>query len=240
MTILIPAKNAEKTIKRAIMSAANQTCCDWDMQILIDKNTTDETYARAVSVRGKLRSKSRIKINTSSHGGLPAVYKELIERAEPRDDILGFLDSDDRLVPKAVKVMLSVYKNSPFLGHVWSQFVFNTTSKKGYSKHLAGNKQSAAFANGWWGSHHFRTFRKSVYLGSPYPLQMDLPIATDYNLALVLAATDCPAQFVDTVLYIYYRNPDGITVTRADRQKGNYLEMRRRFARWYARRQLGI
>jgi len=122
MTILIPAYNAQWFIGYAIASVLNQTRDDWNIQILVDAKTTDNTYQKAKQVRSKTKRYRQIHINVSQEPGLPNVYKELIDRAEPKDDICGFLDADDRLLPKAVEVLLRNYDAAPDLGHVWSQF----------------------------------------------------------------------------------------------------------------------
>ena len=233
MTILIPAYNAQWFIGYAIASVLNQTRDDWNIQILVDAKTTDNTYQKAKQVRSKTKRYRQIHINVSQEPGLPNVYKELIDRAEPKDDICGFLDADDRLLPKAVEVLLRNYDAAPDLGHVWSQFQLQPSGGKGWSRPIPKSMtQIEAFSRGWWGSQHWRTFRKSVYVHSPYELQLDMPFATDYNLALVLAATDCPHRYLKEVLYLYYRNKKGITYSNQKKQRQCFIEMHRRFQRW--------
>lgn len=233
MTILIPAKNAQVTIRRALLSVANQTSREWDVQLLIDCSTTDNTYRKANKVKQELSSGKKIHINVSRRPGLPWVYKELIDRAEPTDDACGFLDADDQLALRAVARIRPFYVTDPDVGHVWSQFCHNPGGHKGWSRPLpSGRSLREAFSGGWWGAQHWRTFRKSVYTSSGYELQLDIPYATDFNLALVLAATDCKANFVADVLYSYHKTPGGITMKSRSKQSLNCRELRKRFRRW--------
>jgi len=233
MMILIPAKNAQNTIRRALLSVANQVDPHWTAQVLVDCSTTDDTYKKVRLVKQELSCGGNIHVNISKRPGLPNVYRELIDRAEPRDGICGFLDADDRLSPGAVKKVRPHYLTDRKLGHLWSQFAHHPSGARGFSTHLPGGKSLLqAFNGGWWGAQHFRTFRKSVYDESPYDLQLDIPYATDFNLALVLAATDCKAKFLPEVLYYYHRTPSGITVSRKGRQTRDCRELRNRFQRW--------
>jgi glycosyltransferase involved in cell wall biosynthesis len=233
MTILIPALNAAPFIKHTLMSVFNQTRTDWTVQLLVDAATTDGTYQKAKQVANCSKRHRSVCINVSDKPGLPNVYKELIDRAEPKDDICAVLDSDDRIVPKAVESIMACYESKPILGHVWSQFVLHPSGSRGWSRPLPKNNTLLeAFERGWWGAQHWRTFRKSVYKSSRFPLQLDMPYATDYNLALVLAATSTPGFFLNKPLYIYHKNPNGITQSKSKGQRMCFHEMMSRFKRW--------
>jgi len=237
MTILIPALNAVRWIKRALISIFNQTRDDWDVQLLIDSATSDNTWKKAKQVASKSSRARSVHTNISAEPGLPRVYKELIDRAEPKDDVCAILDADDRLMPRAVEAVLGCYESKPSLGHVWTQFTCYPHGGVGWSRPLPKGKTiREAFLDSWWGAQHWRTFRKSVYQSSPYRIQTDIPYATDYNLALVLAATDCEAYFCRQHLYVYYVTPNGITQTRQAKQKLNFRTMLRRFRAWNAKR----
>jgi len=233
MTILIPALNGARFVRRALSSVLNQTRDDWDVQILIDAASVDDTYRIAKRmISGSKRHRS-IHVNISAKPGLPNVYKELIDRAEPRDDVCGFLDVDDRLLARAVKLIMACYESKPVLGHVWSQFVLHPSGGKGWSRKLpVGATLQEAFHKGWWGAQHWRTFRKSVYTSSKYPIQTDQRYATDYNLALVLAATNCECFFLNKPLYIYHKTVGGITQSKSKAQRMCFHEMLRRFKQW--------
>lgn len=233
MTILIPAKDAQVTIRRALISVANQVDPNWEVQVVVDCSTSDETYKKVRLVKQELSCGSKIHVNLSRKPGLPSVYQELIDRAEPKDDLCGFLDADDRLSPGAVKRVRQCYTADPRIGHLWSQFAHHPSGARGFSTSLpVGKSLLQAFNGGWWGAQHFRTFRKSVYASSGYQLQLDIKYATDFNLALVLAATNCHAKFLPEVLYYYHHTPGGITLSKKHQQTKDCRELRNRFQRW--------
>lgn len=233
MTVLVPAKNAAAWIIRALVSVASQTDPNWEVQVLVDRSSSDATHAKAVEFKRNSDRHRRIHVNVSREPGLPHVYKELIDRAEPDDGICGFLDADDWLDPEAVSAVHAAYRRQPELGCVWTQFWIEPNSSRGWSKPLPkGLGLRDAFRANWWGAQHFRTFRKSAYLSSDYELQLDVPYAADYNLALVLAATDCPVEFIDRKLYHYVRSPGSISVANRKKQKADYNKLSRRFRRW--------
>lgn len=233
MVILIPALNAAPYIKRALASVCNQTRDDWDVQLLIDCATYDNTWKKVKQFLSTVKRRRSIHVNISAKPGLPNVYKELIDRAEPKDDICGFLDADDRLLPQAVKRVLACYESKPTLGHVWTQFIQHPQGASGWSRALPKGKTiKQAFLSSWWGAQHWRTFSKPVYESSPYSIQTDVPYATDYNLALVLAATNCDCYFLRQGLYEYNTMVSGITQTKQAKQKANFREMLRRFIQW--------
>jgi len=237
MTILIPALNAERWIVRALSSVLNQSRDDWDIQLLVDAATSDKTWKKAKKFAANTQRSRSIHINISEAPGLPCVYKEMIDRAEPKDDVCGILDSDDRLLPRAVEAVMGCYESKPSLGCVWTQFGVDPNLVGGWSRPLPkGKGLRGAFLSSWWGAQHWRTFRKSTYTKSPYRLQMDVPYATDYNLALVLAATDCPAYFCKQTQYVYYMTPGSITRSKHAKQKANFRGMLHRFRVWNNKR----
>ncbi len=236
MTILIPCKDMAVLLPKAIMSVANQTCHEWDLQVLVDRGSSDSSYNTAKSVRDSLKSKGRVHVNVSQKPGLTHVYQELIDRAQPDDGLCGFLDADDQLVPEALAAMLPQYRLEQDMGYVWSQFVHSSTGYPGYSKPLPPNTTIAqAFYSGWWGAQHWRTFRREAYLKAKVRLHTDVPLAVDYNMALVLASSGYKGRFVNKILYIYYNNPRGISRSRNADQRRCYHDLLGRFRGWYER-----
>lgn len=235
---MVPAKEAAAWIMRALASIANQTDPRWTVQVVVDRSSTDGTLARALEFKQLRRNRGQVHVNVSQKPGLPHVYREMIERAEPYDDICGILDSDDWLDPNAVSIVRSTYHQNPKLGCVWTQFWDDPRRCCGWSKALpVGVGLREAFRTGWWGAQHFRTFRKSMYLRSPYPLQLDLPYATDLNLALVLAATDCPGKFINQRVYHYVRTPGSISLVQRAAQRASAQELTGRYCHWLKRKE---
>jgi hypothetical protein len=162
-------------------------------------------------------------VNVGQKKGLPRQYVELIDRAEPRDGICGFLDADDVLFPKAVESVVRAYHTRSGVEVIWSQFAFMPRGHRGWSRPLPnGLSFKAAFLSSWWGAQHFRTFKKSVYERSTFGMPFHLPYAVDHSLALILAAASPKASFLDKVLYGYYQSSNGISRKRTTQQRECY------------------
>jgi len=226
--ILMPAFNAAKTLSRAVISVANQSSPDWRLQILVDPASKDATLS--VANRLKTRINGRIFVNIGQKAGLPVMYREIIDRAEPKDDICGFLDSDDILYPKAVERVLKVYKKKPDAGCVWTQFHFLPQRVRGWSSPLPERRSfKAAFMNEWWGAQHFRTFRKSIYDKATFEIPLNLPFAVDHSLALRLASADPKGYFLNEILYGYYMGLGSISKKHKVAQRRCYKQGLRMF-----------
>lgn len=228
MDILMPALNAAKTLSRAVVSVANQSSSNWRLQLLVDPGSKDTTMA--VAQRLKARINGQIFVNKGGKSGLPAMYREIIDRAEPKDDICGFLDADDILYPNAVERITKVYKRKPGIGCVWSQFHFMPQRVRGWSSPLPEHRSfKAAFMNEWWGAQHFRTFRKSTYTKGTFEIPLNLPFAVDHSLALRLASADPKGYFLNEILYGYYMGLGSISKKHKLAQRRCYKQGLRMF-----------
>jgi len=231
----MPARDAAKTLPRAVVSVANQSSPDWRLQILVDPGSKDTTLA--VAKRLKARVKGQIFVNVGQTAGLAAMYREIIDRADPSDDICGFLDADDILYPEAVAKITKVYKRRPEAGCVWSQFHFLPQRVRGWCCQLPEGKSfKAAFMNEWWGAQHFRTFRKSVYEAATFEIPLNLPYAVDHSLALRLASADPLGLFLNAVLYGYYMGSGSISKKHKVAQRQCYKQGLRMFKAHMRRR----
>ena len=100
VSIIIPAFNAEKTIKKSVQSCLNQSHSNIEV-IIVDDGSTDGTYAAASSI-----GDSRIRyLKLQQNGGVCKARNFGIEFA--RGDFITFLDADDELLPWAIKYLLS-------------------------------------------------------------------------------------------------------------------------------------
>ena len=186
----------------------------------------------------KARVNGRILVNRGRESGLPTMYREIIDRAEPQDDICGFLDADDILYPKAVERIIKVYQKKPDAGCVWTQFHFLPQRVRGWSSPLPETRNfREAFLKAWWGAQHFRTFRKSVYDKGTFEIPLDLPYAVDHSLALRLASADPKGYFLNEVLYGYYMGLGSISKRHKTAQRKCYRQGLKRFKAHMRKRQ---
>lgn len=103
VTIAIPVYNVEKYIKRALLSALNQTFESIEF-LLIDDRGSDNSMAIAMDVaKNHQRGKDIRVIDHGVNIGLGAVRNTAIENA--KGEYLYFLDSDDDITPDCISIL---------------------------------------------------------------------------------------------------------------------------------------
>lgn len=203
MLILIPVKDMAEVLPRAVRSLLNQTCRNFQVLIMIDRDSSDGTRGVAKAMT-KCTGTGIITCRVGNRAGVRELYMQGIKRARPSDGIIGILDADDELEPRAVSGVTTAFRTHPKVGFLWTQHRKIPKHRVGCSSALPrGQTLAEALCDGWWGCSHFKAFRQSVYLKSPLPL-MDCQCATDMNLAMTLAATGCETMFLPSVLYRYH------------------------------------
>lgn len=234
MIIFIPVKNMARELRRAVRSVAMQSSDDWRLLILVDKASDEATYKVARDMRSRL-GPSKVIARRSAKPGLYAMYDEAIRSAPA--DIVGILDADDELAPHAVSRISQVFRLHSATEFVWTKHRVSPGGADGLSKALPKGKVLAeALLDKWWGCSHWKVFRKSTYLKSPLPL-LDVPCATDMNLACTLAATEPKCAFVNKVCYIYHKEAKNReTLTRWREQCNQARRIRKRFVGWWYKR----
>ena len=98
ISVIIPAYNAKRTIKKCIDSVLNQSENDIEV-IVVDNGSTDGTYEYLTGVLD-----SRLRIYKEKRRGVSYARNLGIDQA--RGDYISFVDSDDCLVPDALNKMI--------------------------------------------------------------------------------------------------------------------------------------
>lgn len=101
VSIIMPAYNAERTIKESIQSVLNQTYTNWEL-LVIDDGSADSTgeLVREVAARDR-----RVKlINNQANLGVVATRNHGL--VEASGEYIAFLDSDDLWKPKKLERQL--------------------------------------------------------------------------------------------------------------------------------------
>jgi glycosyltransferase involved in cell wall biosynthesis len=143
VTVLIPVYNRERFIADAIDSVIAQDYRDWDI-LVVDDGSTDRTVEM---VKSRI-SDDRIALIQMKHGGCAAATAKGIELA--RGPVITSLDSDDKLMPGALSVVVPAFENNLRLGYAWTNWV-DSTGDKGTGDFLPdGTTLSEAIISGWW------------------------------------------------------------------------------------------
>lgn len=101
LTIMIAARNAAKTIERALQSCISET----EKIILVDDHCNDDTVERARSIAGK---KLQV-LKTPGSGGLPVARQTGLDAVQSK--YAAWLDADDEWLPGRAEKLLSELEN---------------------------------------------------------------------------------------------------------------------------------
>jgi hypothetical protein len=96
VSVLIPARNEEATIADCLRSLAGQDVAEI---LVLDDESSDTTAARAAAEHARVITGTP---PPAGWLGKPWACAQLVAAADPRSDVLVFLDADVRLAPDAV------------------------------------------------------------------------------------------------------------------------------------------
>src|SRR5438045_3173256 len=99
VSVIIPAYNRQKTLRRAVKSALEQTVRDIEV-IVVDDGSNDET-ARIAQELGFSDSRMRVIQSTCNRGAQAA--RNIGARAA-KGEWLNFFDSDDWMLPTSIEM----------------------------------------------------------------------------------------------------------------------------------------
>ncbi|TPF78580.1 MULTISPECIES: glycosyltransferase family 2 protein [unclassified Bifidobacterium] len=100
VSVIIPAYNAERSLKRCIESITNQTYCDIEL-IIVDDGSTDSTPSIADELAVE---DSRIRVIHQTNGGVSKARNIGLDAAN--GIYVMFMDSDDWLDTNAIELMV--------------------------------------------------------------------------------------------------------------------------------------
>lgn len=106
ISVIIPAYNADKYIKRAIKSVQNQTYKDIEI-LVINDGSTDNTYTICKSMESL---DPRIKVFSKKNAGISSARNYGLDRAE--GEYVAFLDSDDEYDGKFLEELYNAIRKS--------------------------------------------------------------------------------------------------------------------------------
>lgn len=123
ISIVIPAYNAELTIKKTIESVQQQTFTDWEV-IIINDGSTDRTVEVVQSIQDE-----RLKIFTYENGGVCVARDRGISHAT--GEFIAFLDADDLWTPDKLELQLAALQQHPEAGVAYSWTCFMDVDEQG-------------------------------------------------------------------------------------------------------------
>jgi len=113
VSVVLPAYNAEATVRRAIDSVLAQTMPDFEL-IVVDDGSEDRTGEVVEAV-----DDPRVRLLRRPHGGVPPTINAGL--AEARAPIVALQDADDFSVPDRLERQLALLEERPDVGVVGSR-----------------------------------------------------------------------------------------------------------------------
>lgn len=117
ISVIVPAWNAEATIRDTIASVLGQTMPDFEL-LVIDDGSTDRTLAVLDGI-----SDRRLHRMSFDNAGLAAARNRGIEHS--RGEFLSFIDADDLWTPDKLEAQLAALRSRPQAGlaYSWTAFI---------------------------------------------------------------------------------------------------------------------
>jgi len=115
VSIVVPCFNTSPFLGEAVASALKQSFADFEL-LIIDDGSTDSTREIASS----FLDDSRVRYHYQENQGLSAARNKGIELS--RGEFVALLDADDIWVPEKLQRQVSVFRDLPSCGLVFSDF----------------------------------------------------------------------------------------------------------------------
>lgn len=210
-TIVIPAWNAEKTIRRTIASIQQQTFTKWEL-LVVNDGSEDNTERIA---RQLASEDSRIRIISTENNGAYKARLAGVQAAQA--DLIIFIDADDVLGPDNLETMMSIVSDSDGCDIVVGNLRFDgETRRRGqcfvhkiYGKLTAAEYQAALLEGKTLIGPVAKVFKKELFTSAAKALQLKrFDNNEDLLMLLKLVQASDNGIYIDPgqrVVYTYYR-----------------------------------
>ena len=215
LSILMANYNKANYIETAIKSVINQTYPNWEL-IIVDDCSIDDSK----KIINKFVANERIKLICHKvNQGYSAALKTAVENAH--NDILGILDSDDKLHIDALKIMAEAYHKFPKYGFIYSSMWICDAELKNckIQKDIGFKIPEKTFIFNPYISH-FKTFRREVY-NKTTGYDLTLKAAVDKDIIYKLEEIT-EFKKIKKPLYYYRKHDKGISQGKKQFQASIY------------------
>ena len=223
VSIIMPMYNTVQFVKAAFDSMLRQTFSDWEL-IVVDDNSQDGSYELA-SVLASRDSRIQVHRNEANLGIAKNRHKAV---ALCSGEYIGHVDSDDMLERWALEEVLTVFKQKPELGLVYTDFA--QVGSTGKVEHYSASPDfdvNRLHQHGW---RHFGIYKKSAYDATEGFNTKLLRGCEDGDLFMQIAER-FPCYRVPKVLYFYRNHGQNTTLTMrkcddcTQRMECNYMRV---------------
>jgi glycosyltransferase involved in cell wall biosynthesis len=210
-SIIVPAFNAEATLRATLASVDAQTDQDLEVIVVVD-GSTDNTLALAQELaRGKPWT-----VVHQANGGLPAARNAGLRAASGR--WMALLDSDDWLLPGFLARMRELLTSAPDVGLAFvDAWLWEEVPRRFAKRAASGPYRPKPLPTGHWPFFLAIKEINFVYGAACAPLALvrdelggfneHLRAAEDWEMWMRIAATGRPCIGIDERLAIYRKRP---------------------------------
>lgn len=215
LVIVMPAHNAEKYVKPAIQSLANQDFKDFEL-IFVDDGSKDKTLKR-LKMRlkmHKLEARSKILTNEQKSGPIASLAKAI--KKMPKNKVVVVLDADDELAnQKALAHVAKLFRDDKVwlaYGTQMGPLEHSQSGWKDFPAHKFSDKtiRNRHVRNLPWISYRFKAFRAGLFQAIQKPhLSWEgktIKVALDaaYMLPMIEMASHGHVVFTDQPIVNYH------------------------------------
>jgi glycosyltransferase involved in cell wall biosynthesis len=216
ISVIIPAYNMGKSIKKAIESVLNQTVENFEI-IVVDDASTDDTEA---IVKALMPNEPRIRyIRNPKNGGKSIATNLGLEVF--KGEYVAILDADDTLPPKSLESRVVYLKNHDDIDFVYTSSEFQNNGRKRNTRKAVQFSSSQELANRTLAGPTVPVtmatlmFRKDIFATKDESRRIRLNPkarrAEDINLLFDLAKNGYTSGALDEVTYNYEQTTHKIT-----------------------------
>ena len=150
VSIILPYRNASKTIFRCIDSIQSQTLENWEL-IAINDQSTDTTEKK---IRNLINDDSRVKYYSTSKPGIVSALNLGVERAN--SDLLARMDSDDAMHPLRLEKQVDFLRKHPKVGVIAAKVCYKINKGEPFGK---GFEEYVKWSNSVLEEHKISLYR---------------------------------------------------------------------------------
>jgi glycosyltransferase involved in cell wall biosynthesis len=224
VSVVIPTYNRAQYVTKAIESVLAQTYTDYEI-IVVDDGSTDDTLGVLQAYAG------RIRVIRQENAGPSAARNAGIEAARGR--WIAFLDSDDEWLPRKLAVQMADVARRPELCAHFTNVQFVLPGREPASLFSVRGFDPAGHPENVIERPLTCVFEDEIVVLSAFVVRRDvlagagtfdvrLHVAEDRDL-LMRVALGGPWGYCADDLVMYYRRPDGLSLTRRFQSEQNSL-----------------
>lgn len=206
VSIIMPAFQAEASLRAAIASMSNQTFADWEL-VVVNDGSTDATLALANECAAK---DPRIRVFRQANLGASAARNTGLREA--KGEWIGFLDADDWFAPSFLQSLLDIRTAHPEVGVVYCDFALVDANNKLQEEQRVPDLSDpfGALARNCVLSVHCALTRADI-LRAAGTFDEALAINEDWDLWQRIARTGAQFRGIREILAFYVTRPNSLS-----------------------------